>query len=181
MVTISGETLTYHQLSWRSTLISITWTWSGTRTPSLSQLGITSTCWKTLVRHALMLSEVLWLIIRPISSCFIPSYTSVLLTHYLVLKMVLKNCIRNFLFLKLYSWYVLFKGTYPSKMVKFFHFWFYSEIWSLGRGAPLGKKIMVLGALETPQMGGGVWMVPPIGQNLKVCQFYWNLVIICKI
>ena len=103
MVTISGETLTYHQLSWRSMLISITWTWSGTRIPSLSLSGITSTCWKTSVRHDLVLSEVLWLIIRPISSCFIPSYTSVLLTQELALKMVLNFFIRitNYLFLEL--------------------------------------------------------------------------------
>ena len=33
------------------------------------------------------------------------------------------------------------KGTYPSKMVKFCHFSFYSAIWSLGRGVPLGKKL----------------------------------------
>ena len=44
-------------------------------------------------------------------------------------------------------------------MVKFCHFWFYGAIWSLGRGAPYGKKNRVLGALETPQMGG--WKVPP--------------------
>ena len=47
-------------------------------------------------------------------------------------------------------------------------------------GAHLWKKIRVLGALETPQMGGALETPqmggershpPPIGQNLKVCQF----------
>ena len=33
------------------------------------------------------------------------------------------------------------KVRYPSKMVKFCHFWFYSAIWSLGRGAPLRKNL----------------------------------------
>ena len=33
------------------------------------------------------------------------------------------------------------KVRYPSKMVRFCHFWFYSAIWSLGRGAPLGKNL----------------------------------------